>query len=146
MDIDFDPFRLVLLKINLIDISSSFKEKNIKNDEITPNYLFHNDESKECVSLIYEDCFNGFLCNMVCLPKNMKLYNYTIHITNRENDHEKFTNKIGIKSALYDKENRYFKYYYEKSYPLNFGRPFMPMTGYSNRMRVPRIIYNYDFM
>ncbi|KII60535.1 hypothetical protein RF11_05609 [Thelohanellus kitauei] len=90
MDIDFDPFRFVLLKINLIDIRTSSKDNTIIDDHMTPRNIFGGFNSDKYFGLIDEFCYGWTRPISVWLPKYMKFSNYTIRITCKEYEHHKF--------------------------------------------------------
>ncbi|KII60542.1 hypothetical protein RF11_05616 [Thelohanellus kitauei] len=152
-DVDFDPFRFVLLKIKLVDIRSSFNENITKGEELIPGNIFDGFYSQRLFGLIQEFCYGWRHMSSIWLPEYVKISNYTIHITCKEDGNYKFviylnkkTNKVEIRSALYDKEVHYFKYYAEKIHPINFSHPFMSITDSHIHTNVSRIIFNYEIM
>ncbi|KII60543.1 hypothetical protein RF11_05617 [Thelohanellus kitauei] len=153
MDIDFDPFRMLVLKITLIDIRASSKNDKIIDDDMTPTKIFGGFGSDKFFGLIYEYCYGWRHPLSVWLPKYVKISNYTIHINCKEDEHNKFViyfnkknNEVAIRSAIYNKEVQYFKYYDEKTHPINYSRPFTSITDYSNYTNVSRIIFQYEIM
>ncbi|KII71677.1 hypothetical protein RF11_11479 [Thelohanellus kitauei] len=153
MDIDFDPFRMLVIKINLIDIRPSSKDNRIIIEEITPQYLFNTPDSHEFFGSITNFCYAWRYPSSIGLPKFMKIFNYNVHISCREDEYYKLViyfvkknNEVSIRSALYDKEFHYFKYYAAKTHPINFRNPFMSITDSSNRTKDSRIIFNYEIM
>ncbi|KII72400.1 hypothetical protein RF11_06886 [Thelohanellus kitauei] len=90
MDIDFEPFRMVVLKINLIDIRSSSKNNKIIDDDMKPTNILNGFDSEKFFGLIHEFCYGWKHLNSVWFPRYVNISNYTIHITCKEYEHNKF--------------------------------------------------------
>ncbi|KII61316.1 hypothetical protein RF11_13044 [Thelohanellus kitauei] len=153
MDIDFNQFRFVLLKIKLVDIRSSFNENINMGEELTQGNIFNGFYSERFFGLIHEFCYGWRYSSSIWLPKFMNISNYTIHITCKEDENFTFViyfnkknNEVAIRSALYDKEVHYFKYYAEKTHLINFNHPFMSITDSHNHTNVSIIILHYEIM
>ncbi|KII72040.1 hypothetical protein RF11_05929 [Thelohanellus kitauei] len=83
MDIDFKPFRVVVIKNNLVDIDTSVNDGKLTNHQMDPNFLF-TDEKYECFTSV---TFYGLslpnVFNEICIHENMKFSNYSNYITSR---------------------------------------------------------------
>ncbi|KII68060.1 hypothetical protein RF11_07593 [Thelohanellus kitauei] len=85
MDIDFEPFRMSVFTINLVDIDTTIKNYLFEADEIKPENIFIYDDDSQCFAVVQFYCF-GHLerAFQICIHSMMKVSNYSIHATCRE--------------------------------------------------------------
>ncbi|KII74677.1 hypothetical protein RF11_06624 [Thelohanellus kitauei] len=55
MDIDFKPFRLAVMNLNLMNIANSLKDDMLIDRSISPSYFFKDIDSTKCSGLIKEN-------------------------------------------------------------------------------------------
>ncbi|KII72361.1 hypothetical protein RF11_00270 [Thelohanellus kitauei] len=91
MDIDFEPFRLVVVKLNIVQLHTTVDNKDFQHGRIEPSDLLILKPRVNCY-LFWE--YSGLSINefnnFICIDGNMKISNFVVHATFREVPYVKF--------------------------------------------------------